>query len=166
MQGFTFDLKAIHIVRVDPGEDILESLSSFCREAGIRQAVIMSGYGTLAAHSLHWVAHNRIPSENRFGKGEGGIEILSMNGLVVRGEAHIHVSLATEQGAYGGHMEPGCIAYVLCEVFIAEISGDELCRDQIPVDIAGMGKGMISRLAIHIDRAAGTTAAYRRRRPA
>ena len=137
MQFTSLDVEKIHILRVDPGEDLLLSVQTFLAESGLRQAVVMSGYGTLAAHHLHWVMHNRIPAENTFGKGEGGIEILSMNGLVVDGVPHIHVTLSTPEGAYGGHLEPGCIAYVLCEIFFAEVEGVRLSRGQEPVNVPG-----------------------------
>ena len=136
----------IHILRVDPGEDVLEATRRFLKEAGIRQAVVMGGYGTLAAYHLHWVAHNRIPTDNIFRRGEGGIEIMAMNGLVVDGEPHIHVALATPEGAFGGHLEPGCIAYVLCEVFFAEVEGVQMRRERAPVSVEGMGTGKILRL--------------------
>jgi predicted DNA-binding protein with PD1-like motif len=65
---------------------------------------------------------------------------------VVDGEPHIHVSLATPDGAFGGHLEPGCIAYVLCEVFFAELEGVSLSRQRVFVSVDGMGEGKISRL--------------------
>jgi|LSQX01.1.fsa_nt_gb predicted DNA-binding protein with PD1-like motif len=146
MEAFTLYPKKIHIIRIDPGEDVLLEIGAFARKADIRQAVVTGGYGTLVSHSLHWVTHNRIPTDNSFGKGEGGIEILSMNGMVVEHEPHIHVTLSTENGAYGGHMEPGCRAYVICEVFLVEVEGIDLRRVRVPVDIPGMGKGSVSRL--------------------
>jgi predicted DNA-binding protein with PD1-like motif len=147
MEHASMSLGRLHIVRVDPGEDVLGSVGRFLQEAGVRQAVVLGGYGTLAAYHLHWVTHNRIPTENLFGRGEGGIEILSMNGLVVAGEPHIHVALSTPDGAFGGHLEPGCTAYVLCEVFLAEVEGVILSRQRVPVAVEGMGKGTLSRLA-------------------
>jgi len=146
MEFASMNLSRIHILRVDAGEDVLKSIQRFLQEANIRQAVVLGGYGTLAAYHLHWVTHNRIPTDNAFGQGEGGIEILSMNGLVVDGEPHIHVALSTPDGAFGGHLEPGCIAYVLCEVFFAEVEGVALSRQRIPVAVEGMGEGEISRL--------------------
>ncbi len=140
------NLSRIHIMRVDPGEDVLESIRSFLKEAGVQQAVVLGGYGTLAAYHLHWVTHNRIPTDNLFRRGEGGIEILAMNGLVVDGAPHIHVALSTPDGAFGGHLEPGCIAYVLCEVFFAEIEGVALSRVRVPVSVESMGEGKVSRL--------------------
>jgi predicted DNA-binding protein with PD1-like motif len=152
MDYATLNLSRIHILRVDPGEDTLEAVQGFLRKTGIRQAVVLGGYGTLAAYHLHWVTHNRIPTENAFGRGYGGIEILAMNGLVVDGEPHIHVALSTPDGAFGGHLEPGCIAYVLCEIFIAEVEGVPLSRQRVPVAVEGMGQGTISRLVFGPDQ--------------
>ena len=146
MEFASMDLSRIHILRVDPGEDVLAAIKDFLKKSGIRQAVVLGGYGTLAAYHLHWVKHNRIPTENHFRRGEGGIEILVMNGLVVDGEPHIHTALATPDGAFGGHLEPGCIAYVLCEVFFAEVEGVSLSRQRRAVDVEGMGEGEVSRL--------------------
>ncbi len=146
MESATLNVSRVHILRVDPGEDVLSTVRHFIAQSGIRQAIVLGGYVTLAAHRLHWVTHNRIPTENVIAKGEGGIEILGMSGLVVDGEPHIHVTLATQQGAYGGHMEEGCTAYVLCEIFFAEIEGKKLSRTRVPMDVPGMGKGTISKL--------------------
>jgi predicted DNA-binding protein with PD1-like motif len=146
MEFASMNLNKIHILRVDPGEDVLESIQRFLQEAAVRQAVVLGGYGTLAAYHLHWVTHNRIPTDNVFRRGEGGIEILAMNGLVVEGEPHVHVTLSTQEGAFGGHLEPGCVAYVLCEVFLAEVEGVSLSRRRTPVAVEGMGEGLVPRL--------------------
>ena len=152
MQHASMDIGRVHILRMDPGEDLLESIKRFVEEAGIGQALVLGGYGTLVAYHLHWVTHDRIPTDNAFRRGTGGIEILSMDGLVVNGEPHLHITLATSEGAFGGHLEPGCIAYVVCEVFFAELSGVTLRRQRVPVDIPGMGKGTVSRLFFQDDQ--------------
>jgi len=146
MEFTSMAFNQLYVLRVDPGEDVLGSIGHFLKAANVRQAVVLGGYGTLAAYHIHWVTHNRIPPDNSFGRGEGGIEILSMNGLVVDGEPHIHVTLSTPGGAFGGHLEPGCTAYVLCEVFFAEVEGVLLSRQRVPVSVEGMGAGTVSRL--------------------
>ncbi len=146
MESATLNVSRVHILRIDPGEDVLLSVKDFLGKTRIQQAIVMGGYGTLAADRLHWVTHNRIPSENVIAGTEGGIEILGMSGLVVDGEPHIHITLSTQQGAYGGHVEEGCKAYVLCEIFLAEIEGKKLHKERVPVDVPGMGKGTIPRL--------------------
>ena len=146
MQFASMNLGNLFILRVDPGEDVLASIQSFIELSDLRQAVVLGGYGALAAYHLHWVTHNRIPTDKLFRHGEGGIEILSMSGLIVEGEPHIHVTLSTSEGAFGGHLEPGCTAYVLCEIFFAEISGISLTRQKATVSIDRMGAGEVSRL--------------------
>jgi predicted DNA-binding protein with PD1-like motif len=146
MEFASMTVKRVHILRIDPGEDVLESVRRFLKDAGVRQAVVLGGYGTLAVYHLHWVTHNRLPVVNRFEQGEGGMELLSMSGLVVEGEPHIHVTLSTPDGAFGGHLEPGCLAYVLCEVFLAEVEGATMSRRNVPVAVEGMGEGDITRL--------------------
>lgn len=146
MQSASFEVQKIHILRIDPGEDVLACVEQFLAQKSIRQAVVLGGYGTLAAFHLHWVKDNRLPAENRYAQGEGGIEILGMSGLVVEGQPHIHVALSTQAGAFGGHLEPGCIAYVLCEIFFAEISGARLRRGAAEVAAPGMGQGNVPRL--------------------
>jgi predicted DNA-binding protein with PD1-like motif len=122
----------IWVLRLDPGEDVLLSLRDIIRQKGIEQAVVISGYGTFARARLHWVAHNRFPTDNLFEEFEGGIELMSMNGMVVDGEPHIHFTAATPKGAFGGHLEEGCIVYVLCEVVLVELGGPRMRRVNAP----------------------------------
>lgn len=131
MEGRCFKTSKFWIIRVDPGEDILLSLRKFIRENNIRQGIVVMGYGTLSQISLHWVTHNRFPPENRFDKWEGGIEILCLNGMIVDGEPHIHLTASMPEGAFGGHMEEGCICYVLCEIGIIEVEGAKMTREYV-----------------------------------
>jgi len=146
MESRAMTIGKFHILRVDPGEDVLGCVHEFLAGQKIRQAVLVGGYGTLVAHHLHWVKHGRIPPENAFGRGEGGIEILGMSGLVVDGEPHIHITLSTRDGAYGGHLEEGCRAYVVCELYFAELEGVALRRESVKVSVPEMGDGEVIRL--------------------
>lgn len=146
MQSASMTVKKIHVLRVDPGEDLLRTIEEFLKGANIQQAVVVGGYGTLTTYHLHWVTHTRIPADTYLERGEGGIELLSMNGLVVGGEPHIHMTLSTPAGAFGGHLEPGCTAYVLCEVYFAEVEGVDMRRQRTAVSVPGMGEGDVSRL--------------------
>ena len=146
MDFTSLNIRKLFILRVDPGEAVLPAVREFIKQTGLRQAVIVGGYGTLAKHHLHWVRDNKLPTTNIFGEKEGGIEILSMNGTVIGGEPHIHVTLSTVEGAYGGHLEDGCIAYVICEIYFLEIAGAELRHERVAVNIPEMGEGIVSRL--------------------
>jgi len=140
MEGALFQPSRTWVLRVDPGEDVSESVEAFLKEKKIRQGYVAAGYGTLTHASLHWVRHNRLPTANLFAEVEGGIEILAMNGLVTEGSAHIHVALSTPTGAFGGHLEPGSKAYVLCEIVIVELEGPEMTRPRVEIGIGEDGK--------------------------
>ncbi len=136
MEGFALEGKKLHAVRVDPGEDVLGALGRYIEARGLAQAWVLSGYGTLAKVRLHWVADNRFPSRDTFAEMEGGIEIIAMSGTVVEGKPHIHIALATQAGAFGGHLEPGSTAYVLCEILLIELGGAHLTRKLAEVEHA------------------------------
>ena len=129
MDGASFGSGRLWIIRIDPGEDVLASIKRFIEENGIVQGLVVSGYGTFSRVRLHWVAHNRFPTDNKFDEWEDGIELMGMNGLIVEGEPHIHFTASTPDGAFGGHLEEGCLCYVLCEVGIIELEGGELRRE-------------------------------------
>lgn len=140
MEGFALQGKNLHVVRIDPGEDVLGALGRYIQANGLTQAWVLSGYGTLAKSRLHWVADNRFPARDVFSEMEGGIEILAMSGTVVEGKPHVHVALATQAGAFGGHLEPGSTAYVLCEILLLELAGGELTRRELEVEHAQTGR--------------------------
>ncbi|MFC1716231.1 PPC domain-containing DNA-binding protein [Candidatus Poribacteria bacterium] len=139
MDGHLFEGK-YWIVRVDSGEDVLISLKNFIKEKGIKQGMVVMGYGTLAKVSMHWVCHNQWPPENNYHEWEGGIEIMGMNGMIVDGQPHIHFTASTIAGGFGGHMEEGCICYVLCEVGIVELEGAHLTREMVQLSKGTEGK--------------------------
>ena len=139
MDGASFVGERIWVVRLDPGEDVLLSLRGFIRDKGIKQGAVVSAYGTFSKVRLHWVAHTRFPTDNLFEEREGGIELLSMNGMIVDGEPHIHFTASTPEGAFGGHLEEGCIVYVLCEVTLVELEGPKMRRIRAPAARDGKG---------------------------
>jgi predicted DNA-binding protein with PD1-like motif len=133
MEGHGFECSKFWILRIDTGEDILISLKKFIKENNIKQGVVVMGYGTLGKISLHWVTHNRFPPEADYGKWEGGIEIMSINGMIVNGEPHVHITASDKNGAFGGHLEEGCECYVLCEIGIVEVSGASMTREIVTI---------------------------------
>jgi len=48
----------------------------------------------------------------------GPADILAMNGYVLEGRLHAHVTLATEEKALGGHLEPGTTVFTFAIVTI------------------------------------------------
>jgi predicted DNA-binding protein with PD1-like motif len=57
MDYAAFSVEKIHILRVDPGEDVLLAVRHFLERTGLSQAVVLGGYGTLAKYSLQPDSH-------------------------------------------------------------------------------------------------------------
>lgn len=142
MDGCLFEGKRIWVVRIDPGEDVLISIKEFIAENNIKQGMVIMGYGTLAKVNMHWVCNNQWPPENNYHEWEGGIEIMGLDGMIVDGNPHIHFTASTMAGAFGGHMEEGCITYVLCEVGIMELEGVQMTREMVPIATGKQGQSV------------------------
>jgi len=107
-------------LRLDPGEDVLLSLRVAVVEQGIRNAVILSGVGSLDRYHFHVVKTTNMPPGNTFVRGEGPFDILTVNGLVVNGEIHAHITFSNTKLALGGHLEEGCRVLTFAVVVMAE----------------------------------------------
>jgi predicted DNA-binding protein with PD1-like motif len=95
-------------LRLDPGEDVLDAIRSAVQQQGIRNAVLVSGVGSLDRYHVHVVKTTNLPPGNVFFKEEGPYDILTVTGLVIDGEVHAHITFSNPDRAMGGHLEQGC----------------------------------------------------------
>ncbi|UCH35213.1 MAG: DNA-binding protein [Armatimonadota bacterium] len=122
----TGGLSRLHIVRLDTGEDVLESLRAAAEQAGIRHGLILSGVGSVSRYHVHVVKTTNIPPGNVFFQGEGPFDVLSITGLVMDGRVHAHITLSDTEKALGGHLEEGCRVLTFCIIILADTEGLEL----------------------------------------
>jgi predicted DNA-binding protein with PD1-like motif len=88
--------------------DLLAGLEKMIKENGIKNAVILSGAGSVRGYQVHQVSNRTFPSKNMFVKDPTApADLISMNGYVIEGKIHAHVTLANPEKAFGGHLEPG-----------------------------------------------------------
>ena len=101
-----------HLLRLEPGEEILTELRAFARAEGL-PAAWLSGLG--AVDDIRVAFYDVSVKAYRSYRRTGLIEILSLTGnLAWRGDepvVHIHVSAAHEtEGAFGGHLDAGIVS--------------------------------------------------------
>ena len=107
-----------YAVRLERGADLKLSIEMICRENGFDTAVVLSGVGCV------YHAKFRRDKATAFFEKEEDYEIVSLNGTVSKGKAHIHIALADDSGAtIGGHLMEGCLINTTCELVIAELPG-------------------------------------------
>lgn len=117
------------VVNLTKGEDIYESLCTVCQRLGIKDAMVVGGIGSARCMRYHYVASTADDPENIYASVDCACEIGAMQGLVLDGDVHVHVSFSDCEGnTYNGHLEPGCEVLYLLEVSMVELPGLALKR--------------------------------------
>jgi predicted DNA-binding protein with PD1-like motif len=117
------------VARFVVGEDLLESLTSVCKEEGIRNGIILTGFGSVSRAVASGADTDQFPPNKFYAiDKEEGIEVLAISGVIADYHVHAHVSYCTKSDSFGGHLEAGNIVFSLAEVAIAEVAGFNLKR--------------------------------------
>jgi len=116
-------------IRMDNGDDFLQSLQTAVDTEAIQFGVVISGIATFKKCRLHQVLHTSYPPSEGFLELEEPLEVMNVDGIIAAGQPHLHCTVATKDGkAYGGHIEPGCIVLYLAEVCVVEASDVQMQR--------------------------------------
>jgi predicted DNA-binding protein with PD1-like motif len=98
----------IVVLRFKFGADLLAGMEKIVKDQNIRNAVILSGAGSVRGYQVHQVSNRDLPSKNMFVKDPTApADLIGMNGYVIEGKVHAHMTLAIPDHAFGGHLEPG-----------------------------------------------------------
>lgn len=94
------------VIRFKNQADLLSGIERHVREQNIRNAVILSGVGSVLSTHHHVVSNRSFPSKNMFIENpNASADIVSLNGLVLGGKVHAHIVFADPDKAFGGHLE-------------------------------------------------------------
>ncbi|HXJ39315.1 MAG TPA: PPC domain-containing DNA-binding protein [Bryobacteraceae bacterium] len=101
------------------GTDLLAGMEKMVAQQKIRNAVVLSAAGSVRGYHLHQVSNRDLPSKNMFEKDANApADLISMNGYIIDGKIHAHMTLATPDKAFGGHLEPGSEVFTFAIVTI------------------------------------------------
>jgi uncharacterized protein len=96
------------VLRFKFDTDLLAGMEKMVKQEKIRNAVILSGAGSVRGYQVHQVSNRDFPSKNMFVKDPTApADLIGMNGYIMDGRIHAHVTLANPDRAFGGHLEPG-----------------------------------------------------------
>jgi predicted DNA-binding protein with PD1-like motif len=119
----------IVVVRLAYGDLLLESLHDICRREGIRNGVILTGFGSLTDLAVSGVVGAGFPPRRFYRRtAPRGVEIIAMSGVIADYHVHSHVVLCDRRGAFGGHLEDGCRVLSLAEIALMKVDGIRLAR--------------------------------------
>ena len=115
----------IVVLRFKYQTDLLDGLERMVKQQKIRNAVIISGIGSVRSYHFHVVSNGTFPSKTVYVKNpDGPADITSMNGYVIDGRVHAHLTMANPDRAFGGHLEPGTNVFTFAIVTLGVFDGD------------------------------------------
>ncbi len=119
----------VHVLRLDPGDPLLESIQRLIHEQGIKDAYVGSAIGTLDYCVMHVVMTTGYPPVEYFARWEDQpLELSSIDGIIADGVPHLHMVVSDHERAYSGHLEEGCRVLYLAEIIIVELDQANLKR--------------------------------------
>ena len=120
------------IIELERGEPLIEGICGELEKAGIKNAIIGSAVGSIQKLIYHYPTDMGQTANDEFLTINEPMEVGSLTGSVIDGQAHFHIVATGPNGVYGGHVEPGTEVMYLLEIIMIELSGCSLERRLTP----------------------------------
>jgi predicted DNA-binding protein with PD1-like motif len=118
----------VHVLRLQPGEDVRNTLEAWSRTLQLEAGSIVSAVGSLSAAHLRYAgrADGIITS--------GDLEVCGLSGTLARHGMHLHLTVGDRDGVMtGGHLLTGCVVRTTLEIVVQEVAGMRFLRTPDPV---------------------------------
>ena len=119
-------INRILMVRINPGEDILLGLRKAVKEHAIKNAAILTGFGSVRHSHFHVVMSNDLPPAESYPQSAQPLDVVAMGGLIIDGRVHAHIDFSDERNGFGGHLEEGCLALTFIVMALADLGDVKL----------------------------------------
>lgn len=114
--------KKIHVFRIKPGEELLDSISRYCQDNGVLSGVIIGIIGSLENAKLNFL--KSLPGKYDSVDYNGPLEIVCAQGTIALKDdtvmIHVHIQLSQENLCSGGHLARATV-FSTAEVSIGEL---------------------------------------------
>lgn len=118
-------LKRVVVLRFKYEADLLAGIERVVKEQKITNGVILSGVGSVRNYHVHSVSNRTFPSKNVYVKDpESPADIVSMNGYIIDGKVHCHMTMTNSEKAFGGHLEPNTNVFTFAILTIGVFDED------------------------------------------
>ena len=130
VQTFTSQFERIEIIRMGPGTDMLEGFYVALKERLIKNGVILAGIGSVTDYHYHVVTNRTFPVQEEDPSAAVPMDLTSVQGYIINGRVHAHMTLSDENSMVGGHVEPGTIAFTFFIITVGVLP-DDLVLDEL-----------------------------------
>lgn len=127
--ALTGHFERIVVVRLKNGANLLAGMERIVGEQHIRNGVILSAIGSLRGWEVHQISNRWLPTQDTFESNPTQpCDLVSMNGYVIDGRIHAHMTLATPDRVIAGHVEKGNEVDTYAIVTIGVLNDTDLAR--------------------------------------
>ena len=124
VQTFTSQFDRIEIIRMGPGTDMLEGFDVALKESKIKNGIILAGIGSVTDYHYHVVTNRTFPVQEEDPSAAVPMDLTSVQGYIINGRVHAHMTLSDVNSMVGGHVEPGTIAFTFFIITVGVLPGD------------------------------------------
>lgn len=114
--------KKIHVFRVKPGQELIDSISRYCQEHRISSGIVIGIIGSAEDARLNFL--EALPAKYESVDYSGPLEIVCAQGSVALKDdtpvIHIHIQLSGQHICFGGHLARATV-FSTAEVSIGEL---------------------------------------------
>jgi predicted DNA-binding protein with PD1-like motif len=119
----------IVVLRFKYKADLLAGLKKMVEQEHIRNGVILAALGSVRDYQIHQVSNRTFPTHDTYTKNVSEpADLVSMNGYIIQGRVHAHVTLATPNKVMAGHLEPDTHVFTFAVVTIGVMNETDLSR--------------------------------------
>ncbi|MGA2072913.1 MAG: PPC domain-containing DNA-binding protein [Terriglobia bacterium] len=112
----TSEIKRVVLVRLKYNTDLLGGLQQAVKNEKIKNAVILSGVGSVTRYHVHAVSSTTLPAKLAYTERAGPMDLIAVNGYVLGGRIHAHITMTDDQKAFGGHLHEGTTVFTFAIV--------------------------------------------------
>ena len=113
------------LIMFDRNDLLLEGIQEVIKKERIDTAAITGGIGSLQRVHLHTITTTAVQVAEKYWNFTGAIELASVQGSVIGGDAHAHISVYDwdSKTVYIGHLEPGSVVAYRAEISLTVLEG-------------------------------------------
>jgi predicted DNA-binding protein with PD1-like motif len=117
----------IVVIRLKYKANLLAGITKVVQEQHIQNGVFLSAIGSVRGYEVHQVTNRDLPTQDTFEKNPNQpADLVSMNGYVINGRIHAHMTLATPERVIAGHLEAENEVYTYAIVTIGVMNDTNL----------------------------------------
>ena len=120
----TSKFERIEIIRMRSGTDLLAGLNEAVKKRNIKNAAILAGIGSVTDYRFHVVSDKNLFPAEEFSEASVPKDLISVQGYILNGRVHAHITLSDENSVIGGHLERGTKALTFLIVTIGVLPDD------------------------------------------